>query len=197
MSSLNDCTFTVANKTANTFELTTSGGDNVDTSTYNAYGSGGNVWVKSTSISGLDHLEGKTVQIKTDGATHADKTVSSGAITLDVASGEVVVGLEYTTTIKTLNHEFDIGLGSMQGQRAKWARPLLRVVKSTKPLLNGEFLPARTTDNPMNKKVPLFTGFLEYGTLEWDNTSALTVTTSDPLPLQLVSVTGTIDAGVK
>ena len=35
------------------------------------------------TISGLDHLEGQTVSILADGATHPDKTVSSGAITLD------------------------------------------------------------------------------------------------------------------
>ena len=192
MTELNDCSFTVANKTANTFELA-----NTDTSNYNAYGSGGNAWVKTTAISGLDHLEGKTVQIKTDGATHANKTVSSGAVTLDSAAGEVVIGLPYTTTLKTLDQSFDIGLGTMQGQRVRWARPLLRVYKSGRPTVNGEFLPARTGADKMGKKVPLFSGYLEYGSLDWDNTSALTITTSNPLPLQITGITGTIDAGVK
>jgi hypothetical protein len=197
MSSLNDCSFKVANKTANTFELNTFGDANIDTSAYNAYGSAGNVWVKTTAISGLDHLEGKTVQIKIDGSNHADKVVSSGAVTLNSAAGEVTIGLPYTTTIKTLDLEYDIGLGSMQGQRSRWARPLLRVLKSGKPLMNDEFIPARSGANPMNKKVPLFSGFLEYGSLNWSNTGALTITISDPLPLQLIGITGTIDGGVK
>jgi hypothetical protein len=39
-----------------------------------------------TTISGLDHLEGQTVSILANGATHPDKTVSSGSITLDRSS---------------------------------------------------------------------------------------------------------------
>ena len=56
-----------------------------------------------TAVSGLTHLEGETVQIRGDGAILPDEVVASGAITLDFASGEVVVGLPYTTTIKTLS----------------------------------------------------------------------------------------------
>lgn len=192
MSSLNDCTFTVANVAANTFELS-----GLDTSAYNAYGSGGNAWKKVTAISGLNHLEGKTVTIRADGAKLPNETVSSGALTLDEAAGEVVIGLPYTTTIKTLGHEFDSGIGSMQGQRVRWSRPLIRVIKSTRPLVNGEFLPNRTAANSMNKKVPLYSGFLEYGSLKWDNSSALTITLTDPLPLEISGVTGTIDSGIK
>src|SRR5210317_221271 len=36
-----------------------------------------------TTLSGLSHLEGETVSILADGATHPDKVVSSGSITLD------------------------------------------------------------------------------------------------------------------
>ena len=197
MSDLNQKTFTVANKTSTTFELTDSSGNNIDTSSYNAYGSSGNVWLKVTAVSGLGHLEGKSAVIRGDGATMANETVSSGAITIDEASGEVVAGLAYTTTIKTLGHEYDIGLGSMQGQRARWARPLIRVVKSTRPTLNGEYLPNRTTNDLLEQKIPLYTGFFEYGPLNWSNSTALTISLSDPLPLEVTGITGVIDAGVK
>jgi len=192
MSSLNNCSFTVANKTANTFELGT-----LDTSAYNAYGSGGNAWEKVTSVGGLDHLEGKAVAIRADGAKLPNETVSSGTITLDESAGEIVIGLPFTTTIKTLGHEFDSGTGSMQGQRVRWSRPLLRVLNSTRPLMNGEFLPNRNAADKMDKKVPLFSGFLEYGPLNWSNTSALTITLTDPLPLEVSGMTGSIDSGVK
>lgn len=192
ITSLNDCTFTVANKTTNTFELT-----GLDTSLYNAYASGGVSYKKTSTISGLDHLEGETVQIKADGATRPSKVVSSGAITLDRVAGEVVIGLPYTSSIVTLSHEYDIGLGSMQGQRTRWARPLLRVYNSHRPTVNSEFLPSRSGADAMGKKVPLFSGFLEYGSLNWSNTSQLTITTNEPLPLQLSGITGTIEGNVK
>lgn len=192
MSSLNQGVFTVANKTANTFELS-----GINTTNYNAYGSGGNAWKRVTSISGLDHLEGKTVQIKGDGAVIPSETVSNGSVTLDVAAGEVVIGLPYTLTIKTLGHEFDSGLGSMQGQRVRWSRPLVRVYRSTNPTMNSEILPTRNTDDLMDQKVTLFSGFLEYGPLDWSNSTALTLTDSQPLPVLITGITGTIDSGVK
>ena len=192
MSSLNNCTFTAANVTANTLELT-----GVDTSNYNAYGSAGNIWKKVTSVSGLDHLEGKTVQIKADGAVLPSETVSNGSITLDSAAGEVVVGLPYTMTIKTLGAEFDTGIGSSQGQRVRWSRPLIRVYKSTRPLVNGEYLPNRNADDLMDKKLPLYSGYLEYGSLDWSNSTALTITNSEPLPVLITGITGSIDSGVK
>ena len=197
MSALNQCSFVVANKNANDFELTNNDGTNIDLSGYNAYGSGGNVWLKVTAISGLDHLEGKTVQIKGDGAKQPDKTVSSGAVTASTAAGEFTIGLPYTTTITTLRKEFDIGMGTMQGQRMRPARPVARVYRSTLPTLNDEFLPARSSANQMDKRVPLYDGDLEYGPLTWNNHGELTFTVTTPYPLHLTGIYGAWDGGVK
>jgi len=48
-----------------------------------------------TSISGLTHLEGKTVHVWADGQYRSSHTVSSGAITVASAWTTVVVGLEH------------------------------------------------------------------------------------------------------
>ena len=56
----------------------------------------------TTSITGLSHLEGEEVSIWADGATQDSKTVVSGAITLDTAASDVVVGLPFTSAIETL-----------------------------------------------------------------------------------------------
>jgi len=192
LSSINQNTYTVAGVATNTFQLS-----GLNTTNYNAYGSGGNAYKKVTSISGLDHLEGKTVQVKVDGAVHPNETVSSGAITLDYPAGEVTVGLSYSTEISMLNIEYDIGLGSMQGQRARWVRPIVYVYKSGYPLVNNEFKPSRDGTMKMGQKVPLFSGYIEYAGLKWDNTTALTFTLSDPIPLQISGITGLINAGIK
>lgn len=191
MSSLNKVTFTVANKTAHTFELT-----GKDTSAYNAYGSGGEAFLKVTALSGLDHLEGKTVSVRGDGATQPTKVVSGGAITATTAAGEFVVGLPYTATLKTLSFEFDTGIGSSQGQRVRWVKPLVNVYRSSKPTVNGEYLPARSAADLMDQKVPLFTGFLSYASLNWDTTSALTLTDSNPLPLEILGISGKLEFGI-
>lgn len=191
-SSLNSCSFTVANVTTNTFELS-----GLDTSNYNDYNSSGELHKLVSTISGLSHLEGKTVQIKTDGASHPNKIVSSGSITLEQPAGEVVVGLPYTTTIKTLNKQYDIGAGPMQGQRSRWTRPVLRLYRSTTPTVGSETQPPRSGSDFMDKKVPLFTGDIEYGPQEFDSEGALTFTVSSPLPLILLGIYGVLEGGVK
>ena len=47
-------------------------------------------------------LEGQEVSILADGATHPNKTVSSGAITLDRSSTKVKVGLPYVSLLQTM-----------------------------------------------------------------------------------------------
>jgi hypothetical protein len=49
-----------------------------------------------STVSGLDHLEGQTVHILANGATHPVKVVTAGVVTLDRASTNVKVGLGYS-----------------------------------------------------------------------------------------------------
>lgn len=191
MSSLNDTSYEISNVSTHTFKLV-----GLNTTNFNSYGTGGEAFKKVSSISGLSHLEGKSVQIKTDGAAHPDETVSSGAITLDWAAGEVTIGLPYRTTLVTKSVEFDIGQGSMQGQRVRWSNPILRVYKSVKPIINTTYIPARSAADPLGVKIPLFTGSVDYGPLTWSDTSRITITLEDPLPLTLISITGAIDSGI-
>ena len=168
----------------------------VDTSAFTTYTSGGEVHALVETISGLDHLEGETVQIKTDGAVHDDKVVSSGSITLDSSAFEVTVGISYTTTIETLEASFDIGLGEMQGQVTRWIKPKVRVYKSALPLLNGTVLPSRNPDDLLDQPVPLFTGDIDYSQQTYEEGSVLLFTLSDPLPLQLGGIFGSLAGGV-
>lgn len=55
-----------------------------------------------TTVSGLQHLEGETVEILGDGAVLDDKTVVNGAVALSTASSFAVVGLGFTGELKTL-----------------------------------------------------------------------------------------------
>ena len=69
-----------------------------------------------STISGLDHLEGQTVSILANGATHPDKTVSSGSITLDRSSTSVKVGLAYTSLLQTMRLNAGSQNGTSQGK---------------------------------------------------------------------------------
>ena len=190
-------TYTVANATANTLELTDTYGNNIDSTAFTAYTSGGKAYKLVSTISGLDHLEGKTVKIKADGASHPDKVVSSGSITLDRDSYQVLVGLAYTTEIETLTPEYDSGIGSVQGQQQKRARPILRVFKSAVPTVNGAFKPSRSGLDNMDQSVPLTTGTLNYSLQSWDTEGKLKIETDEPLPLTILAIYGTVDGNAK
>lgn len=93
-------------------------------------------WALMTSaVSGLDHLEAKTVAILGDGSVVPSATVSSGAVTLDAAYAKVIAGLPYTADMITLN--FDVpGAPTVQGSVKKMAQVTLRV-KDTRGLKVG------------------------------------------------------------
>lgn len=198
MTEVNLNTYVVANVTSTTFELNDEYGANIDTTGFTDYTSGGNVHKLVTTVSGLSHLEGETVEIKADGAVHANKVVTSGAVTLDTDSYNVTVGLPYTTTIETLNLQFNTGEGIMQGQAQRRARTIVRVYNSTLPILNDtNFIPSRDGADLMDQSVPLYTGDLEYSATTWTTTGIVKFTVSEPLPFILQGIFGTVEANVK
>jgi len=74
----------------------------------------------TTSVTGLSHLEGKTVKVIVDDAMQSDKTVSSGGITLDaVPTTYVEIGIDYTPTIKTMPVELKLPSGNIIGQKKR------------------------------------------------------------------------------
>jgi len=70
----------------------------------------------TTTITGLDHLEGETVKIWADGALQTDKTVASGQITLDRAASVAQVGLGYRHKWKSLQLAYGAQAGSATGK---------------------------------------------------------------------------------
>lgn len=80
--------------------------------------SNGSWTISVGSVSGLDHLEGETVSILTDGYVHPNETVTSGSITLDYQATEVTVGEGYTSTVELLPTDFGSKKGSAFGSTA-------------------------------------------------------------------------------
>lgn len=79
-----------------------------------------------SEVSGLDHLEGKTVAILGDGSVVPNQVVSGGKVALDGAYSKVTVGLPYAAQLETLNLE-PAGGGTVQGQMKKIAQVTVRV----------------------------------------------------------------------
>lgn len=84
----------------------------------------------STTVTGLSHLEGRTVTVFTNTGTVETKTVSSGAITLSAAATGGVVGLPFTSTLRPMRLNLDLQDGTSQGRKARVHGIIARVYQS-------------------------------------------------------------------
>ena len=90
----------------------------------------------TTTITGLDHLEGQVVKVFADGVVQLDKTVSGGAISITSAS-KVQVGLGYDARVQTMRLESGAADGTAQGRRKRVQQILLRVDNSSQSVSYG------------------------------------------------------------
>tara|TARA_S200002703_G_scaffold73763_1_gene63670 strand:+ start:9289 stop:11808 length:2520 start_codon:yes stop_codon:yes gene_type:complete len=148
----------------------------------------------TTSISGLDHLEGETVAILADGGTHPNKTVSSGSITLDRSSKSVHIGLPYTSILQTMRIEAGAEDGVAQGKTKRIHDVTLRLLDTVGVEVGGsltdmENIPFRSSSFPLTVSIPLFTGDkdAEFRS-DYDKDGFIFLRQADPLPLTIVSV---------
>lgn len=70
--------------------------------------------VSTSTITGLDYLDGETVSVLGNGAAQNNKVVSGGSITLDVPVTIAQVGLPYTSTLQTPLIEGGCTIGTSQ-----------------------------------------------------------------------------------
>ena len=117
---------------------------------------------ETSSLSGLNHLEGEVVDIIGEGSTQTSKTVSDGSITLATATEQAKVGLLYTSDLQTLR----LDEGYTETTQTKTTRIYDLSVRfqntvgaSVGP--NAATLTAidfRASGSAMNLPIPLFTG---------------------------------------
>ena len=147
----------------------------------------------ATVISGLDHLEGQSVTILANGATHPNKTVSGGSITLDRSSTKVHIGLNYTSLLQTMRVELQGEGGTSQSKDKRIHEVTLRLhetvgVEVGPDLNNMERIPFRSSAAAMDTAVPLFTGDKQIEFRDDFNTDGFVyVRQTQPLPLTLIS----------
>lgn len=79
-------------------------------------------------ISGLDHLEGKTVAVSADGAYHPPCIVESGQITLNSSYTTVHAGLGYTGKLQPMSIEAGVVDGTAQTRRKRIREVAIRFI---------------------------------------------------------------------
>jgi len=147
-----------------------------------------------TTIGGLSHLEGQTVSVLANGATHPNVTVSSGQITLARSSTKVKVGLPYTSLLQTMRIDAGAQNGTSQSKTKRIYEITARLYESIgievgPDLNNMERIPFRSSANAMNSGISVFTGDKEIefrGNYETDG--FIFVRQTQPLPLTVLSL---------
>lgn len=121
-------------------------------------------WALTTSkISGLQHLEGETVSIVTDGALHNDRVVKDGKIVLDNQADVVHIGYPYRGFLKSMN----IQAGGTTGSAQNKPRHVFKIVfeflntlgvKYGTSLYDLSKVAFRKAEHKTNRPSPLYSG---------------------------------------
>ena len=85
--------------------------------------------VPTATVTGLSHLEGKTVAALVDGATVPDMVVTSGQVVLPAVATKVNIGLPIATVVETLRPEIPAN-GTSQGSYKQVEQVMVRVYRS-------------------------------------------------------------------
>ena len=141
------------------------------------------------SITGLTHLEGKTVKVIIDDAMAADATVSSGEIVVStLPTSYIEVGLNYTPTVKTMPIELKLPSGNTVGQKKRIVEASALLYLSQNLTLDAKEFPftAATFFTGKKRRKPM---------LGYDREGQLTFSQSAPLFFTLLGVEYKVSVG--
>ena len=144
----------------------------------------------STTVSGLSHLEGKTVECVRDDIFLGEKTVSSGQITIDqVPTTYVEIGLHHDVLAKTLPAEPRLASGTMVG-RKKRIVAVSPVLNQTQNIaINGNEVSLKQFPYTLDSSETSFTGRKRVTPLlGYDEEAQISITQTKPLFFTLLSL---------
>lgn len=154
-----------------------------------------------TLITGLDHLEGETVDIMADGATIAPQQVTGGSITLAVAAEKVHVGLTFKARGKSMPLiPTPVGGFDPRGKRKRVYRLLLDLHNTLGGRMGTDSqldeIIYRTPSDPMDAPPPLFTGIKEMAFPgSWDRNPTVSFESSGPQPMTILNLIAEMAVG--
>jgi hypothetical protein len=145
------------------------------------------------TVSGLSHLEGKTVSILADGAVQPQRTVSSGSVTIDRAAVVIHVGLPYESDLQTLPAVMSLD-GYGQGRYKNVNKAYIRVFKSSGifigPTADRLVEAKQRTTEPYGTPPSLKSDEIDVDLKPaWRAGGQVYLRQADPLPLSVVGLT--------
>lgn len=149
----------------------------------------------TTSISGLDHLEGETIKAYADGYVGVvNDAVTSGAVTLQDSAEKVHLGLSYTLTFKGMPVVMDGPGGSIQGSLVRGWKAFVRLHRSALGRVgystaDSDIIETFADGYTMGGAIPLYSGIKE---IPYNHGAELEIATyieqDQPTPFTLLTV---------
>ena len=146
------------------------------------------------TLTGLDHLEGKKVQVVVDSSFDSEQTVSSGSITSVVYGSTITAGLKFETIIRPMPIEPTLR-DRLPNSRVKGITKVIGNFRNTRGVKVGQegkklsTLPVLSTEDKAGEVVSVETGQLAFfiGS-DWQREKVLEVKQDLPHPLTLLSL---------
>jgi hypothetical protein len=149
----------------------------------------------TNTLTGLDHLEGETVQILGNGSVRNSQVVTGGEVTVSgTAVTKAHVGLGYDSLMETLTPEVPTSRGIAQGRKQRIHKCTINLYRTVglefgRDSDSLDRLPFRNTDDNMNEAIPLFTGIKDVVFPSgWDNKGKVVIRQNQPLPMTVLSI---------
>jgi hypothetical protein len=160
------------------------------------------------NLTGLDHLEGETLQILNEGSVGSPQVVSGGAIMLQYPTTKVTVGLPIESAWQSMRFEGGAQDSVGQGKSKKVSAVVFRLEKTGAGLKYGKGtidktfsnglsaqLPVRETTDDMDAPPSLLDGDTYRQPIDGgsDQQYMLRVEHSEPVPCTIISIILTVD----
>ncbi|WBF67264.1 hypothetical protein LN040_16345 [Desulfovibrio subterraneus] len=150
---------------------------------------------------GLEHLEGKTVSILTDGWVHPDRVVTGGRVVLDRAASLVHVGLGFVSDLSPMKPEVPLRDGTAQGRTKRISRLWVRLHESLGLKVGPDASRLREVvfrkgSDALGQAIPLFTGdkVAEFDA-GYSPDAGILVRQDYPLPMTVLALIAQLEVG--
>jgi hypothetical protein len=145
------------------------------------------------TVTGLNHLEGKEVDIAGDDTTQPKQTVSSGAVNLSKFSRIIHVGLNYESIQQSMPLEaltLRNTVGSSQHKLTKITKVSITFSETLGGLVNNSAIFSKTFNDNMNEASPLINEDREVLIKSsYNSNSFVKIKQNEPQPMTIKSVT--------
>lgn len=149
----------------------------------------------STTVTGLDHLDGIECRVRADGFVVDNATPTNGEITLVNEAQIVEVGVNMPANIQMMPLAPPLGVTNGVMHKKKIARQHYMVFETLGMVIDGRVIPQKSfadagPDSPLGQPSTPYTGLIRNieGQLGWDSTLAPVVSFPDPTPFTILAI---------